>query len=162
MAIGISPRQIKKIKVLQRAAGLDDDLYREMLWGLARVKSCKDLKGPKIQVVIKHLEQCVGKVSGSRCQGSGKARNLKPETRNLPLKATEAQLGEIRRLWGRASRAGREWGPESAQAHQALKTFLWGRFRVAAPEWLTLQQAQRVIEAVKAIGKREERACGAG
>ena len=151
----ISKGQIKKIKVLQRAAGLDDDLYREMLWGVARVKSCKELKGPKVQVVIKHLEQCAGKQgSGVRGQGSGKTRNLKPETCNQPPRATEAQLREIRRLWGRVSRAGQEWGPESAQAHQALKTFLWGRFKAAAPEWLTLAQASKVIEALKAMGSR--------
>ena len=161
MAIDISARQIKKIKTLQRAAGLDDDLYREMLWGVARVKSCKELKGPKVQLVIKHLEQCVGKQgpekqgSGARSQGSGIARNL-------PLKATEDQLEHIRRLWGRVSRVAQEWGPESRQAREALNKFLWRRFQVAAPEWLTLAQASRVIEAAKAMCKREERACGAG
>ncbi|MBM4301631.1 MAG: regulatory protein GemA [Deltaproteobacteria bacterium] len=144
----ISKGQIKKIKVLQRAVGLGDDGYREMLWGVARVKSCKDLKGPKISLVIKHLEKCLGK-QGSGVRGQGSARNL-------PLKATEAQLLTIRRLWGRVSRAGQEWGPESAQAHQALKAFLWGRFKAAAPEWLTLAQAQRVIEAIKAMGRREQ------
>jgi|WetSurMetagenome_2_1015567.scaffolds.fasta_scaffold394292_2 hypothetical protein len=160
----ISKPQIKKIKTLQRAIGLDDDGYREMLWGVARAKSCKELQGPKIQLVMKHLERCLGKeqVSGSRCQGSGKTRNLKPETRNPPLRATEAQLINIRRLWGRASHVAQEWGPESRQAHEALKIFLWKRFKVAAPEWLTLAQAQRVIEALKAMGQRGKRVCGAG
>ena len=59
----ISNAQVKKIKVMQRKLGLDDDAYREMLWGVARVKSCKELKGPKIQLVIKHLEHCVGRAS---------------------------------------------------------------------------------------------------
>jgi hypothetical protein len=154
----ISNAQVKKIKTMQRAMGLDDDAYREMLWGVARAKSCKDLKGPKIQLVMQHMERCLGggkQVSGSRGQGPGKTLNLKPETRNLPLRATEAQLINIRRLWGRVSRAAQEWGPESRQAHEALNKFLWGRFKVAAPEWLTLPQAQRVIEALKAISRRE-------
>ena len=62
-------------------------------------------------------------------------------------------MEHIRRLWGRVSRVAQEWGPESRQAHEALKTFLWRRFQVPAPEWLTLPQAQRVIEALKAMGR---------
>jgi hypothetical protein len=154
----ISSGQIKKIKVMQRAMGLDDDGYREMLWGVARVKSCKDLKGPKIQLVMKHMERCLGKEQGpgARGQGPGKTLNLKPRTQNPPLRATADQLEHVRRLWGRVSRAAQEWGPESRQAHEALNRFLWGRFKVAAPEWLTLPQAQRVIEAIKAMGHRRQ------
>lgn len=160
----ISKPQIKKIKVLQRAVGLDDDEYREMLWGVARVRSCKDLKGPKIDLVIRHLERCLGQ-EGKRGKGEKEVRTTGykpvPPTPNSPLRATEAQLINIRRLWGRVSRVAQEWGPESRQAHQALNKFLWGRFQVAAPEWLTLAQAQRVIEALKAMGQRRQ-ACGAG
>lgn len=152
----ISSAQVKKIKVMQRAMGLDDDAYREMLWGVARVKSCKELTGPKIQLVMKHLEKCLGQ----DYQPVPPTENRKLKTGNRPLRATEAQLVNIRRLWGRVSRAAQEWGPESRQAHQALMTFLWGRFKVAAPEWLTLPQAQRVIEALKAMGQRREAACG--
>lgn len=130
----ISRGQIKKIKVLQRAVGLDDDDYREMLWGVARVKSCKELRGPKIQLVIKHLEKCLG-IEG---------KNGKPRP----------QVREIRRLWGRMSRVAQEWGPESRQAHQALNRFLLKRFQTAAPEWLTAPQASKVIEALKAMGRR--------
>lgn len=150
----ISKPQIKKIKTLQRAVGLDDDGYREMLWGVARVKSCKDLKGPKIQVVIKHLERCAGQIPPNPPlpKGGGKG----------PLRATPDQLEHIRRLWGRVSRVAQEWGPESRQAHEALNKFLWRRFQKAAPEWLTLPQAQRVIEALKAMGRRRDAACGSG
>ena len=156
----ITKGQIKKIKVMQREAGLDDDLYREMLWGVAKVKSCKDLKGPKIQLVVRHLERCIGRAS--RPPQGASPENRKQKTENQPLRATEAQLISIRRLWGRVSRAGQEWGPESRQAHEALKTFLCKRFKVAAPESLTLAQAQRVIEAVKAMGRRgQEQMSGA-
>jgi hypothetical protein len=142
----ITKPQIKKIKVLQRAVGLDDDGYREMLWGVARVKSCKELQGPKIDLIIRHLEKCAGKITPSPAvhKGIGKA----------PLRATEAQLQNILRLWGRVSRVAQEWGPGSRQAHEALKTFLHRRFNVAALEWLTLPQAQRAIEALKAMGRR--------
>jgi hypothetical protein len=164
----ISKGQIKKIKVMQRAAGLDDDLYREMLWGLARVRSCKDLKGPKVQLVIKHLERCLGVGRASRppqgykrtAGGTPAPLDARPTGPPGPLRATADQLEHIRRLWGRVSRAAQEWGPESAQAHQALKTFLWGRFKAAAPEWLTLAQASKVIEAIKAMGQRGDHGHG--
>jgi hypothetical protein len=160
----ISLPQIKKIKAMQRAMGLDDDGYREMLWGVAKVKSCKELKGPKIQMVIKHLERCLGKDVGRASrppQRSTKARrtaggDARP---TVPLRATEAQQQEIRRLWGRVSRVAQEWGPESRQAHQALDKFLWSRFKVGGLGWLTLAQAQRVIEAIKAMGWREQACC---
>jgi phage gp16-like protein len=142
MRYDISPAQIKKIKVMQRKLGLDDDAYREMLWGVAREKSCKDLKGPKIQLVMKHMERCLGI--------EGKTSKPRPQVR------------EIRRLWGRVSRVAQEWGPESRQAHEALNKFLWRRFQAAAPEWLTAPQASNVIEALKAMGRREAQTCGSG
>ena len=90
----ITRGQIKKIKVLQRAAGLDDDLYREMLWGVARVKSCKELKGPKVQLVIKHLEKCLGK-EGKRGKGEkDRPQNPEPRTRN-PEPAPQSYRGAV-------------------------------------------------------------------
>ena len=86
--IFISASQIKKIKTMQRALGLDDDAYREMLWGVARVTSCKDLKGPKIQLAIKHLEKCLGGVIRGQGPGAGKTQNPKPKTSLSGLRRT--------------------------------------------------------------------------
>jgi len=157
MTYQITPGQVGKIKTMAgKIFGGDDEAYREMLWGVARVKSCKELAGPKIQLVIRHLEQCLGQASQG--QGPGVRGQEKPQG---PQRATDDQLGLIRGLWARVSRVAQEWGPESRQAHQALNMFLYRRFRAAAPEWLTLPQAQRVIEALKAMGHRGQ-ACGNG
>jgi len=155
--VDISPGQVKKIKTMQRAVGLSDAAYREMLRGQAGVESCKDLKGPKIQIVIRHLESCLGGVSSEQGAVNSEQKIHRLEagaTVPGPLWATAWQLKEIRRLWGRVSRVAAEWGPESRQAHKALNKFLWRRFKVTALEWLTLTQAQRVIEGLKAMAGR--------
>ena len=136
----INPAQIKKIKVLQRLAGLEDDDYRLLLWNLAGVKSCKDLKGPQVDLVIGHLERSAGQEQGPGVRGQGSG--------NLPRKATWRQLKEIRRLWELVSVL-----PE-ADREQGLRRFLANRFGVAAPEWLLLGQASRVIEGLKAMETR--------
>lgn len=57
----INPKQIRKIKTMAgKIFGRDDEAYREMLWGVAKVKSCTELGGIKIDLVIKHLEKCLG------------------------------------------------------------------------------------------------------
>ena len=137
----ILPAQIKKIKVLQRRAGLEDDDYRLLLWNLAGVKSCKDLKGPQVDLVIGHLERSAGQEQGPGVRGQGSG--------NLPRKATWRQLKEIRRLWDLVS----VWPPPERET--ALRRFLKNRFGVAAPEWLLLGQASRVIEGLKIMAARQ-------
>jgi len=145
-ANNITAAQIKKIKVLQRMAGLEDGDYRLMLWNLAGVKSCKDLKGLQIDLVIRHLERSVGQIPPSPPLSKGGEEGAGPMT--LPRKATRRQLKEIRRLWGLVS----VW--PQADREQALRRFLANRFGTAAPEWLLLGQASRVIEGLKAMAAR--------
>lgn len=137
MQVAIQPAQIKKIKVLQRRLGLDDDAYREMLWGIARVKSCKDLSGPKIDLVITHLERCAGQ---SRDPGGG------GQAAGGPRMATVNQIRMIRQLWARVSRARDKW--------PALRVFLKNRFGVERLEWLRFQQVGNVIEGLKKMQGR--------
>ncbi len=63
------------------------------------------------------------------------------------LRSTARQVWEIKELWGRVARA--------ADKDQSLRNFL-GRMRLPQnPEWLTLTQAQRIIEALKAMAQRQ-------
>lgn len=140
--MAIHPKQIKLIKTLQRAAGLDDDGYREMLWGLAKVKSCTELMGPKVDLVIRHLEKCAGQ------GGKGGAQAEKPAPQGGPRMATSRQMFVIRRIWARVS-----FAPMVDQG-RALKGFIKRRFGVELLEWLTFEQASKVIEGLKAMEKR--------
>ena len=143
MSYVISPGQIKYIKTMSRQVfGGDDYAYREMLRGLAQVKSCKDLKGAKIGVVIRHLEKCLGRRTPER----------RTPPRRIGARATAEQLEEIRRRWDSISLA-RPWKREGA-----LRKFLQRRFHVAAPERLTLPLAQKVIEGLKAMAARPAKA----
>ncbi len=73
-ATTISPAQIRKIKTLAgKVFGADDEDYREMLRGLTggQADSCKDLKGAQIDLVIGHLQRCLGQGQGSGARGQG-------------------------------------------------------------------------------------------
>lgn len=151
MTYGISWKQIKFIKTMSRQVfGGDDAAYREMLWGVARVKSCKELKGAKIDVVIRHLEKCLGKQAPE--PGDRRLHSRAPNPPRPPLskggvsRATARQVYEIRELWAIVSRA--------ADKEKALRSFLLNRFKVSAMEWLTLPQASKVIEGLKQMVRR--------
>jgi hypothetical protein len=124
----ISPGQITKIKTLAGQLWGDPQApeYYEMLQGQAGVKSCKDLKGPKIDLVIGHLEKCLG----------------------IDRAKHNRQLGKIYRLWAQVSRA-----PE-AERKKALRSFTKKRFGLAPPEWLGHKDLARIIEALKAMAGR--------
>ncbi len=139
----ITPRQIKAIKTLQRRLGLDDGDYRLMLWSVAGVKSCKDLSGPKVDLVISHLRRCAGQAAAPR-------RRPPQGGPAGPERATALQVKKIEALWGQVSRA-----PAASQA-QALTNWLRNRFKVGALAWLSRQEAEKVIEGLKAMAGRRE------
>jgi hypothetical protein len=151
----ITSGQVKLIKTLARAAGLEDDDYRLMLWGQARVKSCKDLAGAQVERVIRHLQACAGQGPKERERGAGargrEGAPFDPRAAAPPVPralATDRQHQEIRRLWGQVTRA------EAGNQEEALKVFLRTRFKVQAFAWLTLLQAQKVIQALQAMAGR--------
>jgi hypothetical protein len=141
----ISKAQIAKIHVLKARLGLDDEAYREMLTGVAKVASCKDLKGPKIDLVIRHLERCAGQGQALSPGGGG-------QKGQGPRLATARQMFAIRSLWVRVSRAVDLWG--------ALRTFIKNRYGVERLEWLTFGQASKVIEGLKEMQRREQAGIG--
>jgi hypothetical protein len=146
----ITPRQIRKIKVLARRLGLDDGEYREMLWGVARVKSCKELTGPMIDAVIRHLQRCTGAPSPQPSPSGERGLTGAPAGKptSSPGLATARQLAAIRGMWDRVSLA------PPAGREQALRKFLFKHFRVAAVEWLDLSTASKVIEGLKKMVRR--------
>jgi hypothetical protein len=172
-AAAIQPKQIRKIKVLSRRVfGADDEGYRDMLRGLTggQAASCKDLRGAQIDLVIKHLERCLGQGAPSPQPSPPQGRggegpqagtpvplDARPTGTSGPPRATASQLKEIQRLWGRVSRAAQEFGPESHQASWALDKWLYRRFQVGALGWLTLTDGQKVIQALKAMERRQVR-----
>ena len=137
----ITGSQIKKIKTLQRRLGLENGDYRLMLRNVAGVSSCKELKGAKIDLVIRHLE---GRIGYRRSQVQFGKERTERNNEGKPNWATERQVRKIREMWRQVSR-------EKTEA--ALRVWLRRRFKVGAVEWLTVGQAAGVIEGLKAMGK---------
>jgi len=108
---------------------------------LAGVSSCKELKGAKIDLVIRHLE---GRIGYRRSQVQFGKERTERNNEGKPNWATERQVRKIREMWRQVSR-------EKTEA--ALRVWLRRRFKVGAVEWLTVGQAAGVIEGLKAMGK---------
>jgi hypothetical protein len=112
MSQNITPGQVRYIQTMRRRLGLEEDDYRLMLWNVAGVKSCKLLRGGKVEAVIRHLERCLGK--GPSEVSSQKAAVGEPGP--AVLRATLRQIEEIRRRWGPGeplpAGAGAGHGPE--------------------------------------------------
>ncbi len=134
------PQQVK-IQVLRRQLfGEDEGAYREMLGGF-KVGSSKELSFNRAGMVIEHLEECLGIKAEAGKRGKG-------EKGKRAGRASQEQLTEIRRRWDALSVAP-PWERE-----KGLRQFLKRRFHVTAPEWLSLEEAQKVLNGLKAMGKR--------
>jgi len=95
-------------------------------------------------MVIEHLEECLGKSSVASGQLS-----VKSKAKARKGRPTAEQLAEIRRRWDLLSVA----APQEREGN--LRRFLRRRFHAAAPEWLTLEQAQKVLNGLKAMAERK-------
>ena len=141
--LAISPGQIRAIKSMARRVFRSDEEYREALWAQCRVRSCKELKGAKIEFFIRYLKKCLGQGQERTGNGGPKTEDRRPETGGL-----NREMRYILRLWDRVSRA-----PEAERA-RALRHFLKNRFGVEEVRWLNPDTTWRVIEALKAMAAR--------
>lgn len=125
----ITLAQRRKIQAMRKQIfGDDDEGYREMLWGVARVKSSSELTRLTAGLVITHLNKFLGV-----------AEPPKPSP----------QVRLIRRLWAQVSRA------PVKEREKALRAFLRRMRLPESLEWLSPAQAQTVIEALKAMVARQ-------
>ncbi len=156
MSTDITPRQVRKIKTMSgRLFGNDDDAYREMLWGVARVKSCTACNRPQASLIIAHLEKCLGIRPAGPQDRRLHSKAPAPARPEQPPRISASQLWEIKERWGRVCRA--------ADQEKALRSFLKDRMRMPEnPEWLSLPEAQKVLNALKAMGLRRATGAAAG
>jgi hypothetical protein len=145
MSQNITPGQVRYIQTMRRRLGLEEDDYRLMLWNVAGVKSCKLLRGGKVEAVIRHLERCLGK--GPSEVSSQKAAVGEPGP--AVLRATLRQIEEIRRRWGRVSHY-----PPGRVQDMALKNWLRRTVDVNHLNFLTREQASKCIEGLKQMERR--------
>lgn len=134
---------IKLIHVARRELCMDDDTYRLMLAGmkgLDGVTSTAELSVPNLLKVLEQLKQKGFKVRPNKAA-------------KRPL-ADDNQSKKIRSLWLTLHDLGAVRDPSEA----ALAKFVLSMTRVSALQWLSTQQASRVIEHLKQWEHRVEHA----
>ncbi|MBE5226739.1 regulatory protein GemA [Pectobacterium sp. A535-S3-A17] len=130
---------IKLIHVAKRDRKLDDDTYRQFLVNYAGVNSTRDMTERQLQQVLDAMKQLGFKV-----------KSTKPNK----ITATDAQSKKIRALWLEMSDAG--YVRDSSE--RAINAYVHRITEVGRLEWLSTDQASRVIESLKQWQARERKA----
>lgn len=107
MKIAAQPAQprgnaLAQIHIAKKQLGLDDDTYRAMLFGVARVHSAKDLDHGGREKVLKHLRACGFKPAPPKAPTPGRPRNMDHPERGPMLGKIEALLLDAGRPWAYA------------------------------------------------------------
>jgi phage gp16-like protein len=124
---------LAQIHIAKKDLGMDDETYRAMLFTVARVYSAKDLDFHGRKRVIEHM-----KARGWKNRPAKKAKTTRPL-------ASDDQSMKIRALWLELYAAGAI--TDSSEA--ALAKYVQRITKVAALQWLSVDQASRVIETLK-------------
>lgn len=96
------PNALAQIHIAKKQLGMDDGTYRDMLWGVARVRSAKDLDHGARQKVLDHLKACGFKSSQPKTPTPGRPRNMSHPERGPMLRKVEALLLSSNRPWAYA------------------------------------------------------------
>lgn len=90
---------LAQIHIAKKQLGLDDDTYRDMLFGLARVRSAADLDHAGRQKVLDHLKASGFKPAAPKQPTPGRPRNMNHAEKGAMLRKVEALLLSAGREW---------------------------------------------------------------
>ncbi|MEO6217737.1 MAG: regulatory protein GemA [Sphingomonas sp.] len=126
---------IGKVHVAKKALGLDDDLYRGVLFDVAGQRSAADCTDSQLIAVVKHFES----------RGfSAKAKSGAPKPADNPM------ARKARAMWISLHQLGAIDNP----SEPALEAFACRQLGCEKLQWANQALAYRLIEALKAIGER--------
>jgi len=151
----ITPAQVRKIQTMRRRAGIQEEDWRLLLWQVAGVRSCRELRGWRVEAVMEHLGRCLGEIPASPGLPP-------PGGRPGPavLRATPGQVELLLELWGGVTRVPPERPRERLLA---LRRWLRRTVGVSHEQFLSREQAQAAIEGLKVMGgRRHEKTVAAG
>ncbi len=134
-------RLIRLIHVAKRDLSLDDETYRSILQRFGRKESSSDLTVPELEQVLEHLKRSGFKVRSKGKPAKPKAVKAKP---SRPL-AQDAESKKIRALWLFLHELGAVKNP----SEEALATYVKRIAGVDALQWISGEQAERLIETMK-------------
>lgn len=127
---------LAQIHIAKKQLGLDDDTYRAMLWGVARVHSAADLDHAGRAKVLAHLKHCGFKSRPPTQPTAGRPRNMDSADRGPLLHKVQALLLD----------AGRPW----AYAHQMAKHM----YQVDAVDFCHEGQLHKLVAALEVDKRR--------
>lgn len=130
--------ELAQIHIAKAQLGMAEDTYRDLLWTLGRVRSAADLDWGGRKRLLDHMRACGWQPKRKRGPGG------------RPL-ADDAQSRKIRALWLALADA----GVVRNRSEKALLAYVKRQTGIDALDWLKMDQAGLVIEALKAWGKRE-------
>lgn len=128
--------QRRKIFAVARELKLDDDLLHDVVYGLTRKEHISDLTKREAVLVIDDLERRVRRPQATAGRGGKRT-----------VMATRKQLWMINKL---VKDLGWDDNPKRLQG------FIRKYAKVDHPRWLTLVQAGKIIEGLKALAERQE------
>ncbi|ASD67687.1 gp16 family protein [Pseudoalteromonas piscicida] len=147
-------RYIQLIHIAKGQLAWDDELYRQVLTGLTKKKSCKDMNAGELKKVLDHMKDKGFKVEVKK---SGKGRNS-PITRDKEPK-DKTPLDKLRQVWIEMAHA----GLLRDGSEQALLSWAKGQAKrfnkgvaVERLEWLQPSMLHSLIEQLKQWRKRLE------
>lgn len=129
-------RLIRLIHVAKRDLSMDDDTYRAILQRIGKKASSADLTIPELEKVLEHLKR-----SGFKVRSKAKPAQAKP---SRPL-AQDGESKKIRALWLFLHELGAVKNP----SEEALATYVKRIAGVDALQWISGEQAERLIETMK-------------
>ncbi|MBQ9245593.1 regulatory protein GemA [bacterium] len=143
--------QIRKIHTLKSILGLEDDLYRDMLYSFG-VCTSKDLTFTEAAVLLDILEtKAVERNLWKKEQK--KYEDMKNRSGKM---ATPPQLRMIKGLWRDIC-----YFDNDEFATKSLRKFLKAKFKVDDIRFLTKAKANKVIQAIKGIKKNLKKSAAA-
>ena len=133
-------RLIRLIHVAKRDLSMDDDTYRAILLRIGKKASSADLTIPELEKVLEHLKRSGFKVR-SKSKSAPKPEQAKP---SRPL-AQDLESKKIRALWLFLHELGAVKNP----SEEALAAYVNRITGVDALQWISGEQAERLIETMK-------------
>lgn len=142
--------QIRKIHTLKGLLGLEDDLYRDMLFSFG-VCTSKDLTFTEAAVLLdiletKAIERNLWKKQPKRYEDMDRGDKM----------ATPPQLRMIKGMWRDIC-----YFDNDEFANKSLRKFLKTKFKIDDIRFLTKAKANKVIQAIKGIQKNLKKGAAA-
>lgn len=135
--------ELAQIHIAKKALGLEDALYRDILWYQYHTRSSKDLTSQEVTDLLAHF-RTLGWESSAPTHHEPKRFDDMGLRRGM---ATPAQLRKIEATWMSTARV-----PTEA----ALRAFLRARFGIEALRFVRRDQVTAILQALARMGRARE------